>query len=53
MGHLLLKSREWADQAAIISCRRGRRHEDDRQRRADRAEALVQLGELSSGRNAL
>ena len=23
-----MKSREWADQAAVISCRRGRRHED-------------------------
>ena len=45
-AHLFLKSREWADQAAVVSSRRGRRHEDDLQRRADRAEALVQFGEL-------
>ena len=34
-------------------CRRRRREGDDIQRRADRAQVLVQLGELSAGRHAL
>ena len=41
-------------EAAVASRRRRRRRgEDDIQRRADRAEALVQMGELSAGRHAL
>ena len=43
-----------ADQAAVASRRRRRRDRgDDPQRRADRVEALVQMGELSAGRHAL
>ena len=35
-AQFLLQSREWEDQAAVVSCR----HEDDFQRRADRAPHL-------------
>ena len=45
------QSRSCAEQAASRHCRR--REGDDIQRRADRAQALVQLGELSAGRHAL
>ena len=54
-GGLLHQSREResAEQCAVSVRRRRRRAGgDDIQRRADRAEALVQLGELSSGRHA-
>ena len=37
----------------MASRRRRRRSSDDVQRRAERAHALVQLGELSVGRQAL
>ena len=44
-AHLLLRSRRCAEQAAVASRRRRRRQgENDIQRRADRAEALVQMG---------
>ena len=47
-AHLLEQSRRCAEQAAVASRpRRRRRGEDDIQRRADRAEALVQMEELS------
>ena len=43
----LHKSNSCADQAAVASRRRRRRDRgDDPQRRADRAEALVQMGEI-------
>ena len=50
---LLWQSRVCAEQAAVASRRRRRRGSDDVQRRAERAHALVQLGELSAGRQAL
>ena len=50
---LLCQSRVCAEQAAVASRRRRRRSSDDFQRRAERAHALVQLGELSAGRQAL
>ena len=50
---LLDASRACVEQAAVASHRRRRRREDDIQRRADRAHALVQMGELSAGRHAL
>ena len=50
---LLDASRACVEQAAVASRRRRRRREDDIQRRADRAHALVQMGELSAGRHAL
>ena len=53
-AELLDHSQVCADQAAVASRRRRRRDRgDDPQRRVDRAEALVQIGELSSGRHAL
>ena len=53
-GGLLHQSRECSEQCAVPTRRRHRRAGgDDIQRRAERAEALVQLGELSSGRHAL
>ena len=53
-GELLEQSRHCADQAASATRRRRRRREGDNvQRRADRAQALVQMGELSAGRHAL
>ena len=53
-AHLLEQSRRCAEQVAVASRRRRRRRgEDNIQRRADRAEALVQMGELSAGRHAL
>ena len=52
--HLLEQSRAYATQASVASRRRRRRpHGDDVCRRADRAQALVQMGELSAGRAAL
>ena len=51
---LLEQSRSCADQAVSATSRRRRRREgDDIQRRADRVQVLVQLGELSAGRHAL
>ena len=50
---LLDASRACVEQAAAASRRRRRRREDDIQRRADRAHALVQMGESSAGRHAL
>ena len=53
-GELLEEIPHCADQAASATRRRRRRREgDDVQRRADRAQALVQLGELSAGRHTL
>ena len=50
---LLCQSRVCAEQAAVASRRRRRRSSDDVERRAERAHVLVQLGELSAGRQAL
>ena len=52
-GHLLTQSRQCADQAAVASRQCLRRREDDIQRRANHAQALVQLSELSAGRHAM
>ena len=53
-AHLQQQSRRCAELAAVASRRRRRRRgENDIQRRADRAEALVQMEELSAGRHAL
>ena len=56
-GHwveLLEHSQVCADQAAVATRRLRRRDRGDNpQRRADRAEALVQMAELSAGRHAL
>ena len=53
-GGLLHQSRERSEQCAVSTrSRRRRAGGDDIQRRAERAEVLVQLGELSSGRHAL
>ena len=52
--HLLRSSRQCAEDASRAQCRKRRRHhEDDLERRAGRASSLVQLGELSAGRQAL
>ena len=49
-GGFLHQSRECSEQCAVSTRRRRRRAGgDDIQRRAERAEVLVQLGELSSG----
>ena len=50
---LLIASRECSDQACRSQHRRRRTQVDKIERRAQRAEALVQLGELSAGRHAL
>ena len=50
---LLIASRECSDQACRSQHRRRRTQVDTIERRAQRAEALVQLGELSAGRHAL
>ena len=50
--HLLEQSRAYATQASVTSRRRRRRPQgDEERRRADRAQALVQMGELSAGRS--
>ena len=52
--HLLRSSRQCAEDASRAQCRkRWRHHEDDLERRAGRALSLVQLGELSAGRQVL
>ena len=52
--HLLRSSRQCAEDASRAQCRKRRRHhEDDLERRAGRALSLVQMGELSAGRQAL
>ena len=54
--HLLRTSRQCAEDASSAQCRKRRRHqEDDLERRAGagRALSLVQMGELSAGRQAL
>ena len=50
---LLIASRECSDQACRSQHRRRRTQVDTIERRAQRTEALVQLGELSVGRHAL
>ena len=55
-GHwlqLLIESRDCAEVASQVQRRRRRTQQDTPQRRADRAETMVQLGELSAGRQAL
>ena len=53
-GEVLIDSQSCATQAATASHRRRRRDKgDDSQAKADRAEALVQLGELSAARHVL
>ena len=52
--HLLRSSRQCAEDASRAQCKKRRRHhEDDLERRAGRALSLVQMGELSAGRQAL
>ena len=50
---LLRASENCSEQAAVASRRRGRRQESGLDKRVSRALHLVQLGELSSGRQAL
>ena len=50
---LLISSRDCCDRACQSQHRRRRTQTDTIDRRAERAEALVHLGELSSGRHAL
>ena len=54
-GLLLKASRKCDEDASVAHSRKRRRHSVDSeiQRRCDRAQELVQLGELSSGRQAL
>ena len=54
-GLLLEASRKCDEDASVANLRKRRRHSVDSeiQRRCDRAQELVQLGELSSGRQAL
>ena len=55
-GHwiqMLITSLDYGDQAMILQTRRRRKQQDSVERRADRAEALVCMGELSAGRQAL
>ena len=52
--HLFRSSRQSAEDASRAQWRKSRRHhEDDLERRAGRALSLVQMGELSAGRQAL
>ena len=50
---LIRASEQDAEDASTARCRRSRRRSVDVERRAARAQMLVQLGELSSGRQAL
>ena len=54
-SHLLSQSRQCAEDASVAMHRKRRRHspQQDLDRRALRAEGLVQMGELSAGRQAL
>ena len=53
-SHLIDDGRTCAEQSSKIATRKRRRGQhDDVERRAARAEALVQMGELSAGRQAL
>ena len=49
----MIESRDCAEVASQVQRRRRRTQQDTPQRRADRAEAMVQLGELSARRQAL
>ena len=52
--NLLIMSQDCSERASQAQCRRRRTHQNDSlERRAERAEALVQIGELSAGRRAL
>ena len=50
---LLIQSRDHAEAARTGSIRRRRSHVDTQQRRAERAQTLVLMGEVSAGRQAL
>ena len=52
--NLLIMSQDCSECASQAQCRRRRTHQNDSlERRAECAEALVQIGELSAGRRAL
>ena len=50
---LLIQSRDHAEAARTGSIRRRRSHEDTQQRRAEKAQTLVLMGEVSAGKHAL
>ena len=52
-GSLIMASRTCTSQATSLRQRRSQRGQDSLERRAERAEALVHMGELSSARQAL
>ena len=51
--NLLVASQECSERALQLQRRRRRTQQDSVERRAERAEALVQVGEFSAGRQAL